>query len=102
MGCRRFGARFTAANQTSLGGILAAPGNISEEDTERIKAHWEQKFSRRNIGRVAVVGSGLKYEKLGFSAEDSELLASRRFSAEEIARLFSLPPPLVGIWDNST
>ena len=51
---------------------------------------------------MAVLGSALTYATLGFSAEDTELLASRRFSAEEVARLFNLPPPLVGIWDNST
>ena len=47
-------------------------------------------------GKVLVLDEGMQAEKLSMSAEDSELLASRRFSGEELARLFNVPPPLVG------
>jgi HK97 family phage portal protein len=43
----------------------------------------------------------MKPEAISATAEDSEVLASRKFAAEEIARLYGVPPPLVGIWENS-
>jgi HK97 family phage portal protein len=94
--------RWSYANHASPGGTLTAPAHIEPDTVERLKTEWENKFGGSNVGRIAVLGDGLKYEAMGFSAEDTELLASRRFSAEEVARLFNLPPPLVGIWDNST
>jgi HK97 family phage portal protein len=44
----------------------------------------------------------VSWQQISVSPEDAELLASRRFSTEELARIFQVPPPLVGIWDNST
>jgi len=44
----------------------------------------------------------MKAESISATAEDSEVLESRKFSAEEVARLFGVPPPLVGIWQYST
>lgn len=56
----------------------------------------------RNAGEVLVLTHGLKATPLSISPEDAELLSARRFSTEEIARLYQVPPPIVGIWDNST
>lgn len=56
----------------------------------------------RNAGEVLVMSHGLKFTPLTISPEDAELLAARRFSTEEIARLFQVPPPIVGIWDHSS
>jgi len=90
------------ANLSSPSGGLTAPGVIDDETAARLKDSWESKFGGRNLGRFVVMGDGLKFERFMLNPEDAELLDSRRFSAEEIARLFNLPPPLVGIWDNST
>lgn len=89
-------------NHSAPGGILSADGHIEDDTAQRIKNDWESKLTGANRNRVVIAGDGLKYERFGFSPEDAEMLASRRFSGEEVARLFGLPPPLVGIWDNST
>lgn len=94
--------RFVALNHAAPGGALSAPGHIEDDTAARLKADWEQRFGGRNVGRVAVMGDGLKFEALGFSAEDSEFLASRKFSAEELCRLYQVPPPLVQIYEHNT
>jgi HK97 family phage portal protein len=49
-------------NGAQPGGILTAPGAISDETADRLKAHWNTNFSGKNAGKVAVLGDGLKYE----------------------------------------
>ena len=49
-----------------------------------------------------ILSDGLTWQGLGFSPEDAELLASRKFSVEEIARLFAVPPPMIGDLSHGT
>jgi HK97 family phage portal protein len=46
--------------------------------------------------------NGLEFQGLSFSPEDAELLESRKFSVVEIARLYSVPPPLAGDFSHSS
>ena len=43
----------------------------------------------------------MKYETIGTTPEDAELLESRRFSVVEICRLFGVPPQIVGDLGNA-
>jgi HK97 family phage portal protein len=56
----------------------------------------------RNAAKVLLLEAGLKWQSLTINPEDAELLASRRFTTEELARIFNVPPPLVGIWDHAS
>jgi HK97 family phage prohead protease len=51
---------------------------------------------------VLVLEEGMKWESIGISPEDSELLASRRFGTEIIARIFRVPLPLLGDISNGS
>ena len=60
-------------------------------------------FSRhRAMPRALMLDQGAEWQPLSVSPEDAELLASRRFTAEETARVFGVPPPLVRIWDHTS
>ncbi|WP_233866642.1 phage portal protein [Paraburkholderia adhaesiva] len=73
------------------GGILVAPGAISNEAADRLKRQWEEKFSGPNRGRIAVMGDGLKFEQLGLSAADSQLVEQAKFNAEIVCSVFHVP-----------
>ncbi len=65
------------------------------------------KFRQRFIGQlkaneVIVLDGGAKFETFQFSAKDSEFLESRKLSNLDIARVYGVPPSIVGITDNST
>jgi HK97 family phage portal protein len=49
-----------------------------------------------NGKRVMFMDKDTTFTPMQISPEDAEVLASRRFSGEEIARLFGVPPPIVG------
>jgi HK97 family phage portal protein len=69
---------------------------LRPEDKSRMREDFQALQSGGNLGKVAVLDSGLKIQMLGMSAEDSELLSSRQFSRAEIAAAFRIPPQMVG------
>ena len=84
------------ANQSQPGGVLSGPGEISDPTAARLKAYFEDNFSGDNAGKLAVLGDGLKFEKLRESSVDSQLVEQLKMSAEQIAAAFKVPAYLVG------
>lgn len=85
------------ANGSKPGGILTAPGPISKETAERLKAEWEANYGGENSGRTAVVGDGLSYAPLAMTATDSQLIEQLKMSAEVVCSAFHVPAFLVGV-----
>lgn len=84
-------------NNSNPGGILTAPGNIADEDVARIKADWEQKFTGDNFGRLAVVGSGMKFEKMSLTAVEGQMLEQLKWAAENVCSTYHVPPYKIGV-----
>ena len=89
-------------NGSKPGGVLTAPGNISTEIADRIKQYWDDNFSGDNIGKIAVLGDGLKYEAMAVTAEQSQLVEQLRMTDEDIAKCFHMPRHKVGIGPDPT
>jgi HK97 family phage portal protein len=83
-------------NWSQPGGILTAPGAISNDTAARLKSDWETNFGGQNRGRVAVVGDGLKYEAMAESADKSQLNEQWASASQAIADAFHVPWYLVG------
>lgn len=84
-------------NGASPGGILIAPGAISDVTAQRLAAYWNENFTGENAGKTAVVGDGLKYEQLSTNAADSQLVEQMRYSDEQVCQPFGVPPFIIGI-----
>lgn len=84
-------------NGARPGGILTAPGDISDPDADRLKKHWEENYSGENAGRVAVLGGGLKYEKMSMTAAESQMIEQLKWTAETVCSCFHVPPYMIGI-----
>lgn len=56
----------------------------------------------RNAGKTPIIEGGMEYEQLGMSNQDAEWLASRRFTIEDIARMFNVSPIFLQEYSNST
>ncbi len=85
------------ANGSNPGGVLTAPGSISDETAERMKARWETNYGGENIGKVAVLGDGLKYEPMFVNAQNSQLIEQLKMTGEQVCSTFHVPPYKVGI-----
>lgn len=84
-------------NASRPGGILTAPGAISDTTAQQLKAYWETEFAGDATGKIAVVGDGLKYEAMSMSAADSQMIEQLKFTGEMICATFHVPPYKVGI-----
>jgi HK97 family phage portal protein len=78
-------------NMSRPSGMLTAPGTIDESTAARLKADWEANYSGLNIGRLAVLGDGLKYEAMTIPANDAQLMAQLNWTVEDVARAFGVP-----------
>jgi phage portal protein BeeE len=76
-------------------GVLSAPGNISQDTSDRIKNYWQTEFTGNNAGKVAVLGQGLKYEQLSVSAVDADLIKQLQWTTAEICKCYHVPVSLI-------
>lgn len=83
-------------NMSRPSGVLTAPAAISDDTARRLKDNWEANYTGDKIGRVAVLGDGLKYELMGVNAVDSQLVEQLKMSAEQICATFHVPAYMVG------
>jgi HK97 family phage portal protein len=87
------------ANGSRPSGILVAPGNVSQETADRLKAAWEEGYSGANAGRTAILTDGLTYQPMGVNAVDAQLIEQLKWSAETVCSAFHVPPYMVGVGD---
>ena len=90
--------------QGTLSGFgLSHPGKLSQEAIENIQEAWVAQYGgTQNTGVPPVFQEGMEPKELGFSAQDAQFLESRRFTVADIARLFGMPPHMVGDTERST
>jgi len=84
-------------NGARPGGILTAPGAISDETAKRLKDHWDNNYSGANAGKVAVLGDNLKFESMTMKAVDAQVVETLKWSAEMCCSTYHVPPYKVGI-----
>lgn len=98
--CEEYGASFFA-NGAAPGGVLEHPGTI--KDPARLRESWENVFKgSRNGNKVAVLEEGMKYSPVTVPPEDAQFLETRKFQMNEIARIFRVPPHMIGDLDRSS
>lgn len=83
-------------NGSTPGGVLSAPGELTDEQAKVWAKAWNENFSGQNRGKVAVVGNGLKYEPIANTAEDAQLIEQLKFTVEDVARCFGMPLYKIG------
>lgn len=97
--CEEYGAKFFA-NGATPGGILEHPGTI--KDPQRVRESWQSTFGGSgNANKVAVLEEGMKYTPISISPEQAQFLETRKFQINEIARIFRIPPHMVGDLEKS-
>ena len=98
--CEEYGAKFFA-NGAAPGGVLEHPGTI--KDPQRVRESWQSTFGGSgNSNKIAVLEEGMKYTPLGISPEQAQFLETRKFQINEIARIFRVPPHMVGDLEKSS
>ena len=95
-----YGSKFFA-NGATPGGVLEHPNVV--KDPERVRSSWNQAFGgSANSNKVAVLEEGMKYTPISISPEQAQFLETRKFQIDEIARIFRVPPHMIGDLEKSS
>ncbi len=95
-----YGSKFFA-NGAAPSGVLEHPGTI--KDPTRVRESWQQTFGGSgNSNKIAVLEEGMKYTPIAISPEQAQFLETRKFQINEIARIFRVPPHMVGDLEKSS
>lgn len=90
-------AASTFKNGAAMSGILSHPEAIGEEAATRLQKDFKQTYSGADkAGAVAILEEGLKWQQISVSPDDAQMLESRKFSTMALARIFRVPPPVIG------
>ncbi len=95
-----YGAKFFA-NGATPGGLLEYPGTV--KDPNRVRESWNKGFSgSQNAGKIAILEEGMKYTPISIAPEQAQFLETRKFQINEIARIFRIPPHMIGDLEKSS
>ena len=95
-----YGSKFFA-NGAAPSGVLEHPGTI--KDPSKVRESWQATFGGSgNSNKIAVLEEGMKYTPISISPEQAQFLETRKFQIDEIARIFRVPPHMIGDLEKSS
>lgn len=95
-------AFFAGGAQPAYAIKVPADTKLSTEQRDMIRETWKNYRSKYSSGLPPLLSGGLEIAPLTLNAEDAQLLESRQYSVEQIARVFGVPPHMIGKTDSST
>lgn len=99
---QRFGRKFFQ-NGARPSGVLEHPGELSEEAQDRLEHKFDREYSGlNNAAKTVLLEEGMKYKPISIAPEEAQFLESRKFSVTEIARIYMIPPHMIGDLDKAT
>jgi HK97 family phage portal protein len=95
-----YGSKFFA-NGATPGAVLEHPGLI--KDPEKIRESWNKAFrGSANANKLVVLEEGMKFTPISIAPEQAQFLETRKFQIDEIARIFRVPPHMIGDLEKSS
>jgi HK97 family phage portal protein len=85
------------SNGVNPSGALEIDGHLGHDSFQHLKQQFREVFGgASNAAKALVLQPGIHWKQISINPEDAEFLASRQFTVEELARLFNVPPPIIG------
>jgi len=95
-----YGSKFFRNSARPIG-ILTTEQTLKNPD--KMREAWEANYGGTdNIGKTAVLEQGMKYQAIGIPPEDAQFLETRKYQLNEIARIFRIPPHMIGDLEKAT
>jgi HK97 family phage portal protein len=83
--------------------ILRTDAELSQEQVDQLRESWAARYGGVERSHLpAVLQGGLDVKALTVTAEDAQLIATREFQVEDIARIFGVPPFMIGHTEKTT
>jgi HK97 family phage portal protein len=84
------------------GGVLEVEKPLGDEGRKRLRAGWSNAYSNQGAHKVAVLEDGIKWKPMTVNPKDAMALESRKFQVSDIARMFRVPPHMIGDLERAT
>lgn len=99
---KSYGRKFFK-NGARPSGVLQHPGSLSEEAQKRLENKFDKRYSGiENTGKTILLEEGMTYHQIGVPPEEAQFIESRKYSVEEIARIYGVPPHMIGDLEHAT
>jgi HK97 family phage portal protein len=98
--------KYTAKQFSSgslMAGVLQTEQRITPEQADELSARWRTKVA--GLARahdIVALGAGAKFQPIQFPNSDTQMMETRKFQVVEIARIFGIPPHMLGDVEKST
>lgn len=100
LACDEYGSAFFA-NSARPSGVLEYPGAL--KDPAAVRESWNAVYGgSKNANKVAVLEEGMTFKQISISPDEAQFLETRKFQINEIARLYRIPPHMIGDLDKSS
>lgn len=84
-------------NMSRPSGVLTTEAVLTQTQTQELRARWNEQSAKMNQGNVPILGGNMKWVPMSISANDAQIIATYNVSVLDIARVFRIPPALIGI-----
>lgn len=102
MNAQRFGEQYFSQGVHTTG-VFTHPGELSDEGYDRLRQGiMERSMGMGNAMSPMILEGGMKYEKVVVPPEDAQFIQTRRLQVTEIARIYGVPPHMLGDLERST
>lgn len=101
LAAERYGAKLFS-NASRASGYLKHPGVLSEAAQKRLVEQQERMTGGENLHRLGILEEGMEFQQVSFTPEDSQMLQTREFQAEDVARWYGVPPHMIGLTSKTT
>jgi HK97 family phage portal protein len=92
-----FAARFFGQGATT-NGVIEYPGKLTLEQAKNLQTGFDNAHKGfKKAHKTGILDSGAKYVKTGVNPDEAQMLESQKFAIEQVARMFRIPPHMIGI-----
>jgi len=98
----QFGVNFYK-NGANSSGVIEHPEGLDDEHYQRLKKDFEKSYQGlANTGKPIILEGGAKFNQLTIKPADAQLIESKKFQIEDIARVYRMPLHLIQNLDRAT
>jgi HK97 family phage portal protein len=98
-----FSSRFFNNDARPMGGWIGWQGKFADKPArDAWRESWQAAQSGENRGKTAVLEQGMEYHEIGLNNKDSQFVEARAAKVSDVARMFRVPPHLIGDLSKAT
>lgn len=102
VGAEKYGGRFYK-NDARPAVVIEHPGSLGDTARQNLKESWSRQYQGvGNSHKTAVLEEGMKIHEMSVTPENAQFLETRKFQVTDIARIFRVPPHMIGDLDKAT